>query len=257
MGGFTSVPVLLAGLSLRKPCFIHEQNVTPGMANRLLAARVRATFVSFPETADYIKAKRVIHTGNPIRKSMRGRRKEKPPSDFSLFVFGGSRGAKSINEAILGLLPYVDAQMPAVIYHQTGGEDFDRVSAGYKDAKTPHEVFPFTDEMEKYYNLADVVIARAGASTIFELSYFGKPAVLIPYPFSAGGHQMKNALYVERLGGGRVIENRDVSGERLFSVLKDLGDHPDRLARMAGRIGSIYVEDAEKKVVRGIQASVS
>ena len=84
---------------------------------------------------------------------------------------------------------------------------------------SPHEVFPFTDHMERYYNRADVVISRSGASTIFELSYFRKPAVFIPYPFAAGGHQWKNASYVERLGGGRVIANSEVSGEKLYRAL--------------------------------------
>ncbi|MGD0231052.1 MAG: undecaprenyldiphospho-muramoylpentapeptide beta-N-acetylglucosaminyltransferase [Syntrophorhabdales bacterium] len=257
MGGFTSVPIVLAGLSLGVPCFIHEQNVSPGMANRLLAGRVRATFVSFAETARYLKARQVVHTGNPIRKTMRGKREEKGTSDFAIFVFGGSRGARSINDAVLGLLPYLDAQGRTVLYHQTGQEDFERIAAGYNGARAVHEVFPFTDRMEKYYNLADLVIARAGASAIFELSYFRRPAILIPYPFAAGGHQSKNAAHVENLGGGYVIENRELSGKTLYAPIRELRENRERLARMAENIGSIYVEDAEKKVIRGIQAGVS
>jgi UDP-N-acetylglucosamine--N-acetylmuramyl-(pentapeptide) pyrophosphoryl-undecaprenol N-acetylglucosamine transferase len=257
MGGFTSVPVVLAGLLARVPCFIHEQNVSPGMANRLLAKRVKATFVSFAETARYLKAKHVIHTGNPIRSAMRGKGKEKSGTDFAIFVFGGSRGAKSINDGIMEMLPYLEAYRHTTLYHQTGGEDFDRVAAAYENSGTVHEVFPFTDEMEKYYNLADVVISRAGASTIFELSYFGKPAVLIPYPYAAGGHQWKNASYVESIGGGHVIGNSEATGEKLYLVLTELREHPEELARMAENIRSIYVEGAEEKVIRGIQAGVS
>ncbi len=212
MGGFTSVPVLLAGLYGRVPCFIHEQNVYPGMANRLLARRARATFISFADTADYLKARSVVHTGNPIRKTMRGKRMEKADGNFNIFVFGGSRGARTINEGVLALLPYLEAYKQTGLYHQTGGEDFAHVAAGYGGSSTTHEVFPFTDQMEKYYNLADIVISRAGASTIFELSYFGKPAILVPYPFSAGGHQWKNASAVENAGGGYVIGNSEVSG---------------------------------------------
>jgi UDP-N-acetylglucosamine--N-acetylmuramyl-(pentapeptide) pyrophosphoryl-undecaprenol N-acetylglucosamine transferase len=257
MGGFTCVPVLLAGLSLRVPCFLHEQNVSPGMANRLLAGRVRATFISFAETGRYLKAKETIHTGNPIRKSIRDKRKEKTDDNFNIFVFGGSRGAMSINEGVLELLPYLDAYKRTVIYHQTGKEDFERVKAGYTGHGFAHEVFPFTHEMEKYYNLADVVVSRAGASTIFELSYFGKPAILVPYPFSAGDHQWKNASYVESVGGGYVIGNSEFSGEVLYRVLTELRENPDQLVRMRENIRSIYVEDAEEKIIGGIETRVS
>ena len=256
MGGFASVPVVLAGLTLRVPCFIHEQNISPGLANRLLAGRVKAVFVSFAETARYVKAKQVIHTGNPIRKAMRGTRDAKQGSDFTVFIFGGSRGARSVNNAGLELLPYLEAYRHTAVCHQTGSEDFDRIRAGYEGSGTTHEVFPFTDHMENYYNLADVVISRAGASTIFELSYFKKPAIFIPYPFAAGGHQWKNASYVESIGGGYVIGNDEVSGEKLYIAITELRENPEERARMAENIGTIYVEDAEKKVVRGLQARV-
>jgi len=256
MGGFTSVPVLLAGLFLRVPCFIHEQNVFPGMANRLLARKVNATFVSFAETSRYVKARKVVHTGNPIRKTVRGRRQPKEASPFAIFVFGGSRGARSINDAVLDLLTYLENGRSTALYHQTGAEDYSRVLAGYAASNTIHEVFPFTDSMEKYYNLADVVISRAGASTIFELSYFRKPAVFVPYPYAAGGHQGKNASYVAAIGGGCTIENGEVSGKSLSAALEKLRDHPEELRRMGENIGSIYVEDAEKRVMRGIQESV-
>jgi UDP-N-acetylglucosamine--N-acetylmuramyl-(pentapeptide) pyrophosphoryl-undecaprenol N-acetylglucosamine transferase len=257
MGGFTSVPVLLAGLYGRVPCFIHEQNVYPGMANRWLSRRVRATFISFKETTEYLKARAVVHTGNPVRKAMRGKRAEKSDGNFNIFVFGGSRGARAINEGVLALLPYLESRNGIGIYHQTGTEDLARVAAAYERSPIVHEVFPFTDEMEKYYNLADVVISRAGASTIFELSYFGKPAILIPYPFSAGGHQWKNGAAVERVGGARLIDNSEVSGQKLYAVITELLENPEKLAHMRESIRSIYVEDAERKVIREIEACVS
>jgi len=257
MGGFASVPVVLAGLYERIPCFIHEQNVYPGMANRLLARKARATFISFAETGQYLSARRVIRTGNPIRKSMRGKAADKPDSNFNIFVFGGSRGARAINDAVLELLPYLEAYRHTGIYQQAGADDFSRVAAGYAESNTIHEVFPFTNEMEKYYNLADVVISRAGASTIFELSYFGKPAILVPYPYSAGAHQWKNASAVENAGGAYVVGNSEVSGERLYTAVTHLREHPDELARMRKAIRSIYVEDAELNVLRGIQEGVS
>jgi UDP-N-acetylglucosamine--N-acetylmuramyl-(pentapeptide) pyrophosphoryl-undecaprenol N-acetylglucosamine transferase len=257
MGGFTCVPVLLAGLTLRVPCFVHEQNVYPGMANRFLTRWARATFVSFAETTQYLRTKNVVHTGNPIRKSIRGKREDRKDTNFNIFIFGGSRGAKSINDGVLELLPYLEAYRRTAIYHQTGPDDFERVRAGYEASTTSHEVFSFTGEMEKYYNLADVVVSRAGASTIFELSYFRKPAVLVPYPFSAGGHQWKNASHVESVGGGYVIGNDEFSGEVLYRVLTELRENPDQLEQMRGNIATIYVPDAEERVIGEIEARVS
>jgi UDP-N-acetylglucosamine--N-acetylmuramyl-(pentapeptide) pyrophosphoryl-undecaprenol N-acetylglucosamine transferase len=257
MGGFTCVPMVMAGLIRRVPCFIHEQNVSPGMANKLLSPRVHTTFVSFKETSNYLKAKRIVHTGSPIRKQMRGKRMRKTGDDFVLFVFGGSRGARTINDGILGLLPYLEGFRKTVIYHQTGNDDFERIRVGYSGFQTANEVFPFTDEMEKYYNLADVVISRAGASTIFELSHFRKPAILVPYPYSAGDHQWKNASQVERVGGGYVIGNSEFSGERVYHAITELREDPEELVRMSENIGSIYVEDSERTIVREIERSVS
>ena len=257
MGGFTCVPILIAGVLLGVPSFIHEQNVIPGMANRFLASRAKATFVSFAETAKHLKAKEIVHTGSPIRKQMRGKRTGKSGDDFGIFIFGGSRGARAINEGILGLLPFLEGYRKTVLYHQTGPEDFERVKVGYSATTTRHEVFPFTDEMEKYYNQADVVVSRAGASTIFELSYFGKPAILVPYPFSAGNHQWKNASEVERVGGGYVVENSEFSGERIYGVLTELREDAEELRAMGENIRTIYVDDSEQKIIKGIEARVS
>jgi UDP-N-acetylglucosamine--N-acetylmuramyl-(pentapeptide) pyrophosphoryl-undecaprenol N-acetylglucosamine transferase len=257
MGGFTCVPILIAGILLGVPSFIHEQNVIPGMANRLLASRVKATFISFVETAKHLKAKEIVHTGSPIRKQMRGKRSEKGDGDFGIFVFGGSRGARAVNEGVLGLLPFLEGFRKTALYHQTGPEDYERVRLGYSATTTRHEVFPFTDEMEKYYNQADVVVSRAGASTIFELSYFGKPAILVPYPFSAGNHQWKNASEVERVGGGYVIGNSEFSGERIYRVLTELREDPEELKAMGENIRTIYVDGSEQRIVKGIEARVS
>ncbi len=176
---------------------------------------------------------------------------------FNIFVFGGSRGARSINEAVLLLLPHLESYKNTAIYHQTGNDDYEKVRQAYTTVTIPHEVFPFTDEMEKYYCLSDVVISRAGASTIFELSYFKKAAVLVPYPFAAGAHQWKNAAYVEEIGGAYVISNDELTGGKLHSVLKEFYEHPELRARMAENMGTIYVEKAEELIVKGIQGHVS
>jgi UDP-N-acetylglucosamine--N-acetylmuramyl-(pentapeptide) pyrophosphoryl-undecaprenol N-acetylglucosamine transferase len=257
MGGFTCVPVILAALLLKRPAFLHEQNVYPGLANRRFSRYVRAVFTSFDATKAYLKGN-LIHTGNPVRKTLRV---FTPPTkengDFGVFVFGGSRGAHSINEAVTALLPQLSELTDMVLYHQTGADDYESVKKAYGATSLTNEVFPFTDRMEKYYGLSDVVIARAGAATIFELAYFKRPAILVPYPFSAGEHQLKNALYVADKGGGFVIENDKLKGGALFETLRGLYEQRNRLVPMGENIGSIYMKDAEEAIARGIVTRVS
>jgi UDP-N-acetylglucosamine--N-acetylmuramyl-(pentapeptide) pyrophosphoryl-undecaprenol N-acetylglucosamine transferase len=257
MGGFTCVPVMLAALLLKRPAFLHEQNVYPGLANRRLSRYVRATFTSFDATRTYLKGN-LIHTGNPVRKTLRiFTPPAKPNGGFGVFVFGGSRGAHSINEAIASLLPQIEGLEETVLYHQTGTDDYESVKQAYGRSRLDHEVFPFTDRMEKYYGLSDVVIARAGAATIFELAYFKRPAILVPYPFSAGDHQLKNATYVADKGGGYVIENDQLTGGKLLETLRGLYENRGRLAGMGDNMGSIYMKDAEQAIAKGIATRVS
>lgn len=256
MGGFTSVPVIFASAILGTPVFIHEQNVEPGMANKVLSKYARATFVSFEQSSQFLKSKNVYYTGNPLRKAVKTLRETRSNGTFAVFIFGGSRGAKSINESILTLLPYMESYKNAVIYHQTGAQDFNRIKEAYEKTKVQHEVFPFTDNMAHYYNQSDLVISRAGASTIFELAYFSKAAIFIPYPFSAGQHQWKNASLVESIGGGYVIGNEEASGERLHGVLKHLVNEPDLLRKMGENISRLYVDDAEERIIGHIYENV-
>jgi UDP-N-acetylglucosamine--N-acetylmuramyl-(pentapeptide) pyrophosphoryl-undecaprenol N-acetylglucosamine transferase len=180
MGGFTSVPVIAAGRLLAIPCFIHEQNVQPGLANKLLSKITRKVFVSFEETKKYLPEGRGVHTGNPLRTRLKKLEGLKQPGSFGIFVFGGSRGARSINDSVLSLLPLLEGRPGVAVYHQTGADDFDRVREGYAKSSITHEVFAFTKEMERYYALSDVVIARAGATTIFELAFYQKARYSFP-----------------------------------------------------------------------------
>jgi UDP-N-acetylglucosamine--N-acetylmuramyl-(pentapeptide) pyrophosphoryl-undecaprenol N-acetylglucosamine transferase len=257
MGGFTSVPMVLAAVLSGVPSFIHEQNVQPGLANKLLSRFTKGMFISFDETREYMTGKKVIHTGNPLRKRLTASHEAKDAGAFAVFIFGGSRGAHSINESIINLLPFMAGHKNVIMYHQTGPQDFERVKEAYAGSGVNHEVFPFTDTMEKYYRLSDVVISRAGASTIFELAYFKKAAILIPYPYSAGGHQWKNATYVENIGGGYVIGDDEASGERLRDVVAHLMREPALIKDMGENIGRIYKEDSAELIIRGIFHGIS
>ena len=144
------------------PCFIHEQNVEPGLANKLLSRITRTVFVSFDETARKMPPGRAVHSGNPLRQKLKRIEGIKDPASFGIFVFGGSRGAKSINDAVLSLLPYLEEHKNVAVYHQTGTDDLDRIREAYSKTRVAHEVFAFTNEMEKYYALSDVVICAGG-----------------------------------------------------------------------------------------------
>ncbi|MDD3845918.1 MAG: undecaprenyldiphospho-muramoylpentapeptide beta-N-acetylglucosaminyltransferase [Syntrophorhabdaceae bacterium] len=257
MGGFTSVPVIVAGRMLAIPSFIHEQNVQPGLANKLLSKITRKVFISFDETKKHLPAARTVHSGNPLRQKLKKLEGLKEPGSFGIFVFGGSRGAKSINDAVLSLLPLLEGQPGVVIYHQTGTDDLDRVRDAYAKSSLPHEVFAFTDEMERYYALSDVVIARAGATTIFELAFFQKAAILIPYPYSAGNHQWQNAAQVEEAGGCYLVGNDEATGDRLFGVIAQLMKDRTLMEKMGSNLGKIFVEDAALRIIGGIEHGLS
>lgn len=252
MGGFTCVPTILAGVMLGLPTYLHEQNVEPGLANKLLSRFVQSTFISFEATKKYLKSKSVSHTGNPLRKTLKNTREGAEKKSFGIFIFGGSRGARSINESILTLLPFMESYKNTVMYHQTGTDDYEHIKKAYESSGVGHEVFPFTDQMEKYYNLSDVVISRSGATTIFELAYFKRAAILVPYPFSAGQHQKTNAMHVASLGGAYVVENDQLSGEKLHGLLFGLMKDPGRLKEMGKNIGKLYIEDAAERIIKEI-----
>jgi UDP-N-acetylglucosamine--N-acetylmuramyl-(pentapeptide) pyrophosphoryl-undecaprenol N-acetylglucosamine transferase len=256
MGGFTSVPVVLAAVMKGIPAFIHEQNLEPGLANKLLSGFAKETFTSFERSADYLKGKRVVHSGNPLRKTLGAPKKKTGQETFTVFVFGGSRGARSINRSVVAMLPRLESYPNVTICHQTGNDDFPLVREAYSRTSVTHEVFPFAEDMGSYYNRADVIICRAGATTIFELAYYRKAAILIPYPYAAGNHQWKNASEIEKLGGAYVINDSEATGERLEEILRHLMKEPALVDRMGENIGRIYVEDAAERILDHIEKRV-
>ncbi|MEN6614993.1 MAG: undecaprenyldiphospho-muramoylpentapeptide beta-N-acetylglucosaminyltransferase [Syntrophorhabdus sp.] len=257
MGGFTSVPVIIAGRLKGIPCFLHEQNVQPGLANKVLARITRLVFVSFDETMNYLPSGRTLHSGNPLRQKLKKIEGIKDPASVGIFVFGGSRGARSINDAVISLLPHLAGHKEITVYHQTGKEDFDRIREAYKNSSVAHEVFAFTNEMEKYYALSDIIISRAGATTIFELALFRKAAILIPYPYSAGNHQWQNAAYVEKNGGCHLINNDEATGERLYGIISRLLKNKELMKEMGDNLVKIFIEDAALRIIGGIEHGVS
>jgi UDP-N-acetylglucosamine--N-acetylmuramyl-(pentapeptide) pyrophosphoryl-undecaprenol N-acetylglucosamine transferase len=248
-GGYASLPAALAATHLGLPTLIHEQNAVLGRANRLLVRRVDGIATSFSETAGLpprIRA-HVEHTGNPVRSAvaeLSNSRFSTPKADgpFSLLVFGGSQGAAIFGEVVpqaLAMLPAPLRQRLRVV-QQCRETHLDSVRRVYADANISAHLATFFDDMPSHIAAAQLVIARAGASTIAELTVAGRPAILVPYPFSADHHQKANADAVEAAQGGWVVPQSAFTPEMLAARLETflrIGECLARAARSARLMG--------------------
>jgi UDP-N-acetylglucosamine--N-acetylmuramyl-(pentapeptide) pyrophosphoryl-undecaprenol N-acetylglucosamine transferase len=251
MGGYSSGPTLLAAYLLGIRRAIHEQNMVPGMTNRILRGFSQRIFVSFEETKRYFPEKKTIVTGNPIRKEFLSCLTNRKKGDrFTILIFGGSAGAHRINEAMMGALNSLKESGSALRFiHQTGREDLDSVSKGYQEKGLDALVRPFFEDMVNQYQASDLVICRAGASTISELAVCAKGAILIPYPYAAYQHQLINAQRLVDLGACRMIQDKDLPGGSLAQAILHLHSHPEELRRMEQAIRRAGRPKAAQEIV--------
>ncbi|MFN0107695.1 MAG: undecaprenyldiphospho-muramoylpentapeptide beta-N-acetylglucosaminyltransferase [Blastocatellia bacterium] len=252
VGGYASGPVVLMAALMGVPTLVAEQNAFPGFTNRVLARFVRAAAVTFEEARRFFGDKTVI-TGNPVRAEFFGvQPKSSTGNDEAVHVFitGGSQGARAINLAMIEALPLLDEEKERLsITHQTGESDYDKVRATYLELGWRVEVKPFVEKMVDEFAKADLVITRAGATTVAELAAAGRPALMIPFPFAADDHQRKNAEAVERAGAGRMILQAELTPERLTQELLWLIRDPQQLVRMAEASKKLGHPAAAAKVV--------
>jgi UDP-N-acetylglucosamine--N-acetylmuramyl-(pentapeptide) pyrophosphoryl-undecaprenol N-acetylglucosamine transferase len=249
VGGYASGPVVLTAALLGVPTLIAEQNALPGLTNRVLARFVRAAAVSFAEAREFFGAKAEL-TGNPVRAEFFAVPEKQPEEVVHVLITGGSQGARAINEALMAALPLLAQENGALsITHQTGEADFEKVRAAYARSMVKAEVKPFLEKMVEEFARADLVISRAGATTVAELAAAGKPALLIPFPFAADDHQRKNAEAIERAGAGRMILQAELTPERLTKELLWLAHDPQQLHRMAEASRKLAHADAAARVV--------
>lgn len=236
VGGYASGPLVLAAGRMGRPCFIHEQNALPGLTNRLLSRRVRKVFVSVEESLGRMPADRTVLTGNPLRRQILERLTSAPKESgldarFHLLVFGGSAGAHRINLAMIEALPALAKLGERLeITHQTGENDLEEVREAYRLQGFDGRVVPFIDNMAEAYAGADLVVCRAGATTIAEVTACGKACIFVPYPFAADDHQRKNAEALTKRDAGFMILDRELSGERLAGMIAELAGNPGRIA---------------------------
>jgi UDP-N-acetylglucosamine--N-acetylmuramyl-(pentapeptide) pyrophosphoryl-undecaprenol N-acetylglucosamine transferase len=248
LGGYASGPLLLAGRLARIRCAIMEQNLRPGFTNKLLARWVDRVFTAYRESANYFPRARVIETGNPVRWQKLPEVAKR--AKFSLLVFGGSAGARRINFAVAAALKQLtDLKAELFVTHQTGSADFAAIKEAYAALPFEAEVTPFIDQMDRAYAQADLVLCRAGATTVAELTAFGKAAILVPYPYAIYDHQRGNAQALRDRGAADMILDQELTGEILAERIRSYLSDRERIDKMAAAARSMGRPDAAARIV--------
>jgi len=257
VGGYASFPSVVAARLLRIPAVIHEQNAYPGLANRWLGRLASAVAVSFGAAARFFPRARTSITGNPVRPEIRPgdaaaarARLGLAPDRFTLLAFGGSQGAHRINLGMVEALPRLEPLRDRLqVLHATGSQDASRVRDAYQGGGWCARVEPFFEDMPVAYVAADFVVARAGASTVFELAALGKPALLVPYPFAANDHQRLNAEAMAGVGAAWILLDQHCDGPRLAATVQAALEKPDVLRAMGEKARALARPDAADRIV--------
>lgn len=254
VGGYTSPAVLLAAFLRRIPSVILEPNAYPGLANRVVAPFADRIFLAFESARQFFTQATVRVVGMPVRRAFldprpagQGRLTAEGPH---VLIFGGSQGAKAINQAVMEALPALRAISGLRVTHQTGTQDHERVAAAYREAGLRAEVVPFLYDMPAVLRSADLVVARAGGMTVAELTVCGKPAILIPLPTAIYNHQALNAAVMESAGAAVVMPQSELSGSRLAGVMAAILHDPERLRFMSDKSAGIGRSNAAEAIVR-------
>ena len=257
VGGYASVGMVLTAHFMGIRTIIMEQNSVPGRANRLLGSFANAIAATYQESISYFPREKTFLTGNPVRKKMLmkdavdimgafGLGKDR----FTVLIFGGSLGARSINKAMGEALHYLlDLRENIQFLHQTGEKDLKVVAEGYKRLGFSCTVLPFIDQMADAYAVADLIVCRAGASTLSEITAMGKASVLVPYPYAASNHQESNARKLEDMGAAKVIVDRHLSGEVMAKVIRGFYDSPEQRREMQKASKAFGRTDAAERIV--------
>ncbi len=224
-GGYGSFPVVIAASLLRIPTLIHEQNVIPGKANRVLAGIAQKIAISFKQSKKYFTGNKVVLTGCPCHEPVQEIKKEEIYNAFRLennkitiLVIGGSQGSRRINQEALEMAKILKGQLEFQMIHVTGASDYAMLKEQYALLNVPYALFEFLPNIEEAYSICNLIIARAGAVTVAEIIKFRLPAILIPYPYAAG-HQRQNASVLEEQGVATVIEEKDLASIQLKNAV--------------------------------------
>jgi UDP-N-acetylglucosamine--N-acetylmuramyl-(pentapeptide) pyrophosphoryl-undecaprenol N-acetylglucosamine transferase len=260
MGGFTSTSPILAGRTRGLPALLHESNAIPGKANRLNARFCDRVLLGFAECARHFPNVSVEVTGTPIRSSLRHPVDREDalhalrlkPGLQTILVMGGSQGAHGINQAVMALLPSFLAKAVQFV-HLTGDQDQNVVREAYWEEGLPAYVAPFHHRMEELYTVADLAIARAGAASLTEISYFGIPGILIPYPFAAENHQLRNAKIFAAEGAAEIVEESQINTGKLVSTIDGILSKPDRRKLMSERMRALAPTESASRIAEIVE----
>jgi UDP-N-acetylglucosamine--N-acetylmuramyl-(pentapeptide) pyrophosphoryl-undecaprenol N-acetylglucosamine transferase len=251
MGGFVSGPGGIAAWMLCIPVCIHEQNAVAGLTNRLLSRLARRVMLAFPDALPASHKMRV--TGNPVRRELNGlpvpeQRLQRADATLRLLVLGGSQGARRLNQTVPLALAQLKQDLVFEVRHQSGGQGYEQVTAAYADAGIDARVDPFIDDMAAAYSWADLVICRAGALTVAELTAVGLGAVLVPFPYAVDDHQTANARWLSEQGGAVLLPESELQPDSLSALLLELGSDRNHLLHMARRSRGLAEPDAAARV---------
>jgi UDP-N-acetylglucosamine--N-acetylmuramyl-(pentapeptide) pyrophosphoryl-undecaprenol N-acetylglucosamine transferase len=252
MGGFTSIAPLAAAWRRKIPAFLHDSNAIPGKANRLGARFCRNVLLGFEECAQHFAGRHVMVTGTPIRSELTAPALSKSeargrlgldPGRTTLLVMGGSQGAAGINSLMAQAAVHLSSGSCQIV-HLAGPRDEQRVRGAYEAAGIAHQVIPFCDRMGEVYAAADVVVSRSGAASLGEISWFGLPSVLVPYPHAAEDHQRLNAEIFVRAGAAKMLAENGATGDSLGALLASLLGSVVALESMAVAAKALAPRDA-------------
>jgi UDP-N-acetylglucosamine--N-acetylmuramyl-(pentapeptide) pyrophosphoryl-undecaprenol N-acetylglucosamine transferase len=240
VGGYASGVITAVAYLMSVPTMILEQNAVPGLTNKILGKIVNSVCITYQESLSFFPREKTFLTGNPVRMNVLRGNSESAYRLFSLekglftiFAFGGSVGAKSINRALVDALQHLRDLKDAIQFlHQTGLKDYEAVRDTYRQEGFKGTITPFIYQMGEAYAVADIVISRAGATTLAELTALGKAALLVPYPHAAGDHQEVNARKLLEIGAARMIPDRELSGEALANTIRELYENESARAEM-------------------------
>jgi len=249
-GGYVSGPVLLMSAIMGVPTLVMDSNALPGFTNRQLARFVEKAALTFDEALPFFGKKGVV-TGNPVRSEFFDIPANQRGDQLHVLIFGGSQGARAINNAMIEALPHLAGfEGLMTVTHQTGESDFDTVKAAYAESKfTDSDVRPFISDIFVEFGKADIIICRAGATTCAEVAAAGRAAIMVPLPTAADDHQRKNAEALERAGAAKMILQTDLNDESLSNEIKTLIEAPDKITEMESAAKSLGRPDAASSVV--------
>lgn len=256
VGGYSSGPFVLTAAMLGRPTALFESNAHPGITNRILSQFVQVSFTLFEESKNYLKTKIVEIFGFPVRNNM-ALSPKRDGKTLKVLIFGGSQGARGINITVSQALNKFPEELKDVEFvHQTGKLDYPTYKDAYADKKNV-KCMEYLDPIKSYYDWADVIFCRAGASTLSELGACGKAAVLIPFPFAADDHQKKNAESMVNRNAARMILQKDFTAENFLKTVLDFKKNPEKVLELEKNIQKTYIPNAAQNIAKYVLGSKS